>query len=74
MTGVQSVVGTLRGAIDGMVSTPGEEAYDAAVSIWNGVIERRPAVVASCTSSGDVAASLAFAQDHGVGSAQVVHQ
>jgi FAD/FMN-containing dehydrogenase len=66
MTGVQSVVGTLRGAIDGMVSTPGEEAYDTAVSIWNGVIERRPAVVASCTSGGDVAASLAFAQDHGL--------
>ena len=66
MTGVQSGVETLRGAIDGIVSTPGEEAYDTAVSIWNGVIERRPAVVVSCTSSGDVAGALAFAQDHGL--------
>ena len=61
MTGVESGVDTLRGAVDGTVSTPGEAAYDTAVSIWNGVIERRPAVVVSCTSSGDVVAALAFA-------------
>jgi FAD/FMN-containing dehydrogenase len=66
MTGVQSVFETLRGTIDGTVSTPGEAGYDTAVSIWNGVIERRPAVVVSCVSSGDVAAALAIAQDRGL--------
>ena len=66
MTGVQSGVETLRGTVDGMVSTPGEAAYDTAVSIWNGVIERRPAVVVSCASSGDVAAALAFAREVGL--------
>ena len=66
MTGVQSGVETLRGAVDGAVSMPGEAAYDTAVSIWNGVIERRPAVVVSCVSSGDVAAALAFARDRGL--------
>lgn len=29
-------VGSLRGAINGDVSVPGEAGYDAAVAIWNG--------------------------------------
>jgi FAD/FMN-containing dehydrogenase len=66
MTGVQSGVEALRGTVDGMVSKPGEAPYNTAVSIWNGVIERRPAVVVSCASSGDVAAALAFARDRGL--------
>ena len=65
MTGVHGGVEALRGAIDGAVSLPGEAAYDTAVSIWNGVIERRPAVVASCASSGDVAAALALRSRRG---------
>ena len=66
MSGVQSGVDALRGVIDGAASLPGEAAYETAVSIWNGVIERRPAVVVSCTSSGDVAAALAFARAEGL--------
>ena len=66
MTGVQSGVESLRATVDGMVWTPGEPAYDTAVSIWNGVIKRRPAVVVSCASSSDVAAALAFARDRGL--------
>jgi FAD/FMN-containing dehydrogenase len=66
MTEMLSTVDTLREALDGVVSVPGEAAYDAAVSIWNGVIDRRPAVVASCASSADVVAALASAQAHGL--------
>ncbi len=66
MTGVHSGVDTLQGAVDGVVSTAGEPAYETAVSIWNGVIERRPAVVVSCSSSDDVAVALAFARDRGL--------
>ena len=47
MTSVHSAMETLRGATDGAVLLPGEAAYDTAVSIWNGVIQRRPAVVVS---------------------------
>jgi FAD/FMN-containing dehydrogenase len=66
MTGVQSSVEALRGTVDGTVSMPGEAAYDTAVSIWNGVIQRRPAAVVSCASSDDVVAALAFARDSGL--------
>ena len=55
---------TLRMDLTGVVSQAGESAYDDAVNIWNGAIARRPAVVASCASSTDVAAALAFAQQH----------
>ena len=57
-----SAVDELRGVVTGVVSVPGEAAYDTAVAIWNGVIERRPAVVVSCATSADVAAALAFGQ------------
>jgi FAD/FMN-containing dehydrogenase len=66
MTGVQNGVETLRGMVDGTVSMPGDAAYDTAVSLWNGVIQRRPAVVVGCASSGDVVAALAFARDRGL--------
>jgi FAD/FMN-containing dehydrogenase len=66
MTGVRSAVDELRGTIDGTVAMPGEGAYDTAVSIWNGVIERRPAVVVSCASSGDVVSALTCAQERGL--------
>ncbi|MCU1353116.1 MAG: linked oxidase-like protein [Acidimicrobiales bacterium] len=57
------VVERLRATMRGVVSAPGDAAYDEACSIWNGAIDRRPALVASCSSSADVAAALAFAQE-----------
>ncbi len=56
----------LQAAIGGKVARHGEAGYDEAVDIWNGAITRRPSLVASCTSSGDVAAALAFAQAEGL--------
>ena len=61
-----SRVDELRAAIGGTVSVPGEAGYDDAVNIWNHAITRRPAVVASCSSSDDVVAALAFAQREGL--------
>jgi hypothetical protein len=59
-------VKSLQVAMSGTVSLPGDAGYDSACSIWNGAIERKPAVVASCTSSADVVAALAFARDGGL--------
>ena len=61
-----AVVDGLQAAIGGKVSRPGEAGYDEAVNIWNHAVERRPAIVASCMSSSDVAAALAFAQREGL--------
>jgi len=51
----------LRQALDGSVLVPGDEAYDEARRLWNAGIDRRPAVVARCTSSEDVAAAVTSA-------------
>ena len=56
----------LQASIAGVVSRPGAAAYDEAVNIWNHAVARRPAIVASCTSSSDVVAALAFAQREGL--------
>src|SRR5207249_3197271 len=56
-------VKSLQAALSGTVSVAGDAGYDVACSIWNGAIDRRPAVVASCATSADVAAALAFARD-----------
>ncbi|MGZ4689082.1 MAG: FAD-binding oxidoreductase [Acidimicrobiia bacterium] len=55
----------LKAVLSGEAFQPGEAGYDEAVNIWNAAISRRPAGVASCTTSGDVAAALAFAQREG---------
>jgi FAD/FMN-containing dehydrogenase len=59
-------VSTLRGEVAGAVLVPGDEGYDEARSVWNGDIDRRPAVIARCTDPGDVAAALQYAQDVGL--------
>jgi hypothetical protein len=42
-------------------TTPG---YDTARTIWNGAIDRRPAIVARCTGVADVVAAVRSAREH----------
>jgi FAD/FMN-containing dehydrogenase len=56
----------LRAAMTGPVIAPGDNGYDEARSVWNGDIDRHPAIVARCQSAADVAAALAFGQERGL--------
>jgi FAD/FMN-containing dehydrogenase len=40
-----------------------DAAYDAARRVWNGAIDRRPALVARCTGAADVRAAVGFARE-----------
>lgn len=56
----------LRAAMAGQVITPADEGYDDARRLWNAAIDRRPAVIAECTTAADVAAAIGYARSHGL--------
>lgn len=47
----------------GAIHVPGDPGYDEARTVFNSMIDRRPAVVAQCASEADVARALRFARD-----------
>jgi FAD/FMN-containing dehydrogenase len=53
-----------RARFRGDVVTPSDEAYGDARRVWNGMIDRYPAVIARCTNAADVAAAIALAREH----------
>ena len=56
----------LRTAMAGVVFTPDDPDYDQARLLWNADADRRPAVVARCSSASDVVAALRYAQAEGL--------
>jgi FAD/FMN-containing dehydrogenase len=42
----------------GRLITPADEEYDTVRALWNGAIDRRPALIARCTDAADVTAAL----------------
>jgi len=54
----------LRTGFRGALLRPGEDGYDEARRIWNGAIDRRPALIARCAGADDVAAAVRFAREH----------
>jgi FAD/FMN-containing dehydrogenase len=54
----------LRRSFAGPLLTPSDDAYDAARVCFNGLVDRRPAVIAQCLGASDVAAAFDFARRH----------
>src|SRR5690242_9556319 len=50
----------------GQLIGPGDSEYDEARTVYNAMIDRRPALVARCTSAEDVSHVIGFARDHGL--------
>jgi FAD/FMN-containing dehydrogenase len=59
-----AAVEQLRSSLRGPLLTPDSPAYDEARTIWNAMIDRRPALIARCTSAADVAHVVRFAREH----------
>jgi FAD/FMN-containing dehydrogenase len=57
---------SFRAAFEGAVIAPGDAGYDSARSLWNGDIDRHPAVIARCSNAAQVSTAIAFAKRHGL--------
>ena len=62
----QSNIESYRATMRGEVLEPSNPSYDESRVVWNGMIDRRPALIARCRNAADVAASVNFARDHGL--------
>jgi len=56
----------LNELLHGNVVVPGDADYDEARAVYNGMIDRRPAAVARCSSEDDVVACVRFAGEVGL--------
>ncbi len=52
--------------VRGVVLTSGDPGYDDARGIWNGLIDRRPALIVQCTGAADVVDAVNFAREQGL--------
>jgi FAD/FMN-containing dehydrogenase len=61
-----SAVDALRSQVSGEVIAPGDDEYEEARRVYNGMIDKHPAAVVRCTGPADVAAVIGVAQSEGV--------
>jgi FAD/FMN-containing dehydrogenase len=59
-TSIEKFQSNLRGQL----LLPGEDGYDQARAVWNGMINKRPALIARCVSAADVIQCVNFARIH----------
>ena len=55
-----------RADFKGQALTPGHPDYDRSRAVWNGAIDRKPAVIACCTTAEQVANAIRFARRSGL--------
>lgn len=59
-----SAVAALRQLLRGEVIDPEHPLYDAGRRVWNGLIDRHPAVIARCAGTADVVEAVRIAREH----------
>lgn len=59
-------ISTLAANMRGTLLAQGDPGYDESRTIWNGMIDRRPAMIARCVGVADVMACVNFARERGL--------
>jgi FAD/FMN-containing dehydrogenase len=57
----------LRAGFSGVILDPQADGYDDARQVHNGLIDRRPALIARCQNAADIADAIRFARANGLG-------
>ena len=60
----ETQVQALRASLRGQLIRPSDADYDEARQIWNGLHDKRPALIARCSGNADVIAAVNFARDN----------
>ena len=58
----ETAIEELKSSLRGPVLQSGDKGYDEARKIWNGMIDKRPALIARCAGAADVVNSVNFAR------------
>jgi FAD/FMN-containing dehydrogenase len=61
----EEMLGVIKGRIRGATLREGADGYNAARTVWNAMIDRRPGVILRCAGAGDVRAAVDFARNTG---------
>jgi len=56
----------LRASFRGTLLRPGDPGYEPGRRVWNGMIDRRPALIARCAGAADVIQAVGFARERGL--------
>ena len=56
----------LAAGFQGALIRPGDPTYESVRQIWNGHIQRKPALIARCSGVADVIAAVRFGREHGL--------
>ena len=62
----QEATDALAASLRGTLMTEDTPGYDEARTIWNAMIDRKPALIAECTGAADVAKAVKFAGEYGL--------
>ncbi len=62
----EQAVTTFRAQLRGALIRPGDTHYDDARRVYNGMIDKHPALIARCTDVADVISAVNFARENGL--------
>ena len=62
----QEIFNNLKMRLRGPVFVPGDSGYEESRTVWNGMIDRRPAAVVRCFGNADVIACVQFARENDI--------
>jgi len=60
----EQVITAFRSALRGKLLLPGNEGYDYARTVYNGMIDKHPMMIAQCADVADVITAVRFSQDN----------